>query len=66
MYLKAFLEIVIFLQKRCVVHDYLGIRDSEVHDLIVNSFRGFYRTNGLFKVDIERPQLQRLEKAGLR
>jgi len=65
MYLEAFLEIVVFLQKRCVVHDNLGVCDPEVHDLIVYSFRRFYRTNGLFKVDIKRPQLQRLEKAGL-
>jgi hypothetical protein len=52
-YLEAFLEIIIFLKKGCVIDDNLGIRDPQFQNFIINSFGGFNRSYGLFKVNIK-------------
>jgi hypothetical protein len=52
-YLKAFLKIIIFFKKGCVVDDDLGIRDPQFQKFIINSFGGFDRSDGLFKVDVK-------------
>ena len=52
-YLEAFFEIIIFLKEGRVIDDNLGIRDPQFQDFIINSFGGFNRSDGLFKVDIK-------------
>ena len=52
-YLKAFLEVIIFLKERCVIDNNLGIRDPQLQNFIINSFGGFNRSDGLFKVDVK-------------
>ena len=50
---EAFLEIIIFLEEGCVIDDDLSICDSQFQNFIINSFGGFNRADGFFKVDVE-------------
>ena len=52
-YLEAFLEIIIFLKEGCIIDDNLGIRDPQFQNFIIDSFGGFNRSDGLFKVDVK-------------
>lgn len=64
-YLEALLEILVLLQESRVVDDDLCIRYPKFQDLVIYRFSCLYSADGLFKIHIERPQLQRLEESCL-
>ena len=61
-HLEAFLVVLVLFQESRIVDDDLCVRDSKVQDLVIDCLRRFHGTQGLFKIDVERPQLERLKQ----
>ena len=65
-HLKALLPVLVLLQEIGKVDDDLSVSDLELKDLVVDGLGGVDCANRLLEIDVEGPQLERLEKASLR
>ena len=63
--LEALLVVLVLLQESSVVDNDLGVCNAQVHDLVVYSLRRLDRPEGLFQVDVEGPEFERLEQSYL-
>lgn len=61
-HLEALFPILILLQEIGIINDDLSICNLELKDAIVHRFRRLHCADRFFQVDIERPQLERLEQ----
>jgi hypothetical protein len=64
--LETLLPVLVLFQESRIVDNDLSVGDLELHDLVVDRFRGLDRSDRLFHVRVERPKLERLEQTGLR
>jgi uncharacterized protein YllA (UPF0747 family) len=64
-YFETFLEVVIFFKESSIVDNDLGICNTEFQDFVVYRLCGLHGPEGLFEIDVERPQFKRLEESCL-
>lgn len=52
-YLKALLVVLVFFEECGVIDDDLGVGDTQIEDLVVDSLGGFNCPDRLLEVDVE-------------
>lgn len=63
--LEALLEVLVLFEKSSIVYNDLSVGNAQFKNLVVHRFGRFHCSYGFLEVDIERPQLERFEEAGL-
>jgi len=64
-HLEALLPVFVLLKEVGIVDDDLSVGNLELKDAVVDGLCRLDRPDRLFEVDVERPQLERLEQAVL-
>ena len=64
-YFETFLKVVIFFEEASIVDNNLGICNTEFQDFVIHRLCGLHCPEGLFEIDVERPQFKRLEESCL-
>jgi hypothetical protein len=60
-HLEALFEILVLFEELSIVDNGLRVGDLEVHHLVINDLGCLDRADGFLQVNVERPQLKRLE-----